>query len=142
MRLELENDDFTLNSLIELNVKKEKDKIGEIAQKAEKEKELEATYEKVASEWRKAIFETKQHKDAYFILGSTEEVNNLLEESMVTLSNVLGARFVDIIREQVEQLYRKLQYLENLLNEWQTFQRTWMYLENIFNGSDIAQKMG
>lgn len=31
MRLELENDDFTLNSLIELNVKKEKDKIGEIA---------------------------------------------------------------------------------------------------------------
>lgn len=59
MRLDLSNDDFTLNSLIELNVKQEKDKIGEIAQKAEKEKELEATYEKVAAEWRKAIFETK-----------------------------------------------------------------------------------
>lgn len=31
MRLDLNNDDFTLNSLIELNVKQEKDKIGEIA---------------------------------------------------------------------------------------------------------------
>ena len=59
MRLDLNDDDFTLRSLIELNVKKEKDKIGEIAQKAEKEKELEATYEKVASEWKKVEFETK-----------------------------------------------------------------------------------
>lgn len=61
---------------------------------------------------------------------------------MVTLSNVLGARFVDIIREDVEALFKKLQYIENLLNEWQTFQRTWIYLENIMNGSDIAQKLG
>ena len=66
----------------------------------------------------------------------------LLEESMVTLSNVLGARFVDIIRGEVDAFYKKLQYLENLLEEWGTFQRTWMYLENIFNSSDIASKMG
>ena len=108
MRLELENDDFTLQSLIDLNVKQEKDKIGEIAQKADKERELEATYEKVHSEWKKCCFEVKPLKDAYFILGSTEDVNNLLEESMVTLSNILGARFVDIIRSDVDTLYKKL----------------------------------
>ena len=37
---------------------------------------------------------------------------------MVTLSNVLGARFVDKIKREVEELYKKLQYLENLLLEW------------------------
>lgn len=107
-----------------------------------KEKELEASYEKVYAEWKRASFETKSHKDSYYILGSTEDINNLLEESMVTLSNILGARFVDIIRPEVESLYKKLNYIENLMNEWQNFQRTWMYLENIFNGSDIASKMG
>ena len=41
MKLDLSNEYFTLNSLIELNVKKDKDKIGEIAMKADKERELE-----------------------------------------------------------------------------------------------------
>ena len=142
MTLDLSNDAFTLDSLIQLNVKQEKDKLGEIALKANKERELSAQFEKVVNDWKKQIFETKSHKDNYFILGSLDEVNNLLEESMVTLSNVLGARFVDIIRNEVEAFYKKLQYIENLLNEWTTFQRTWMYLENIFNGSDIASKLG
>lgn len=37
---DLNSEDFTLNSLIELNVKKDKDKIGDIALKANKEREL------------------------------------------------------------------------------------------------------
>lgn len=66
----------------------------------------------------------------------------MLEESMVTLSNILSARFVDNIRSDVEVFYRKMQYLENLIAEWQVCQKSWMYLENIFNGSDIAKTMG
>jgi hypothetical protein len=41
MELDLNSDTFTLSSLIELNVKKDKDKYSEIALKANKEKELE-----------------------------------------------------------------------------------------------------
>lgn len=67
---------------------------------------------------------------------------NLLEESMVTLSNVLSARFVDNIRADVEVFYKKMQFIENLFAEWQVCQKSWMYLENIFNGSDIARTMG
>ncbi len=108
LRLELDNEDFTLQSLIDLNVKKDKDKIGEIALKAEKEKELQGIYEKVHNEYRKTEFVTTMHKDPYYILGSLDDVNTMLEDSMVSLSNVLGARFVDIIREQVEDLFKKL----------------------------------
>ena len=61
---------------------------------------------------------------------------------MVALSNVLGARFVDVIRADVESFYKKLQIIESLFEEWQTCQRTWMYLENIFSGSDLASKLG
>jgi dynein heavy chain, axonemal len=55
---------------------------------------------------------------------------------------MLSMRFVDRVRAESETLYKKLQYFENLLNEWLNFQRTWMYLENIFNSADIALKMG
>lgn len=59
MVLDLNNDEFTLQSLIDLNVKKEKDKLGEIALKANKERELAATFEKIHAEWKKISFETK-----------------------------------------------------------------------------------
>ena len=58
-RLDLNNEYFTLNSLIEHNVKKDKDKIGEIAMKADKEKELEQIFEKVTTDWKKAEFTVK-----------------------------------------------------------------------------------
>ena len=40
-----------------------KGKLEEIALKANQEKDLEQQYEKITSEWRKATFDTKQHKD-------------------------------------------------------------------------------
>lgn len=85
IKLDLENDEFTLSSLMELNVKKDKDKLGEIALKANKESELESTFKKVEAEWKKSEIETKEHKNIYRILGKNEDLNNLLEESMVSL---------------------------------------------------------
>jgi len=55
---------------------------------------------------------------------------------------MLSNRFIaDTIKNNTEILYKKLQFLENLLNEWFSFQRSWMYLENIFTSADIASKM-
>ena len=118
IKLDLQNDEFTLKSLMELNVKKDKDKLGEIALKANKEQELEDSFKRIQDLWRRCSIEVKPHKDNYYIIGGNEELNALLEESMVTLSNILGARFVDNIRADVETYYKKLQYIENLLNEW------------------------
>lgn len=118
MVLDLQSDDFTLQSLIDLNVKKDKDRLGEIALKANKEQELEDTLRKIQDQWKRCSVEVKPHKDAYFIIGANEELMTLLEESMVTLSNVLSARFVDHIRAEVEVFYKKMQYMENLFAEW------------------------
>ncbi len=39
-------------------------------------------------------------------------------------------------------LYKRLQYLDNLLAEWMQLQRQWLYLENIFSSADISAKLG
>jgi dynein heavy chain len=36
---------------------------------------------------------------------------------------------------------KKLVYLQYLIDEWLNFQRTWMYLENIFNAEDIIKQL-
>ena len=126
-----------------MNVKSEKERIGEVAMKASKEAELEATFRKIEGDWKQAKLEVAPYKDYkdYFIVSSTEEINELLEDSLVTLSNVLAARFVDNIRFEVDRFYRKLTYLETLLDEWLTCQKSWMYLETIFNSPDIQKSL-
>lgn len=69
-------------------------------------------------------------------------VSSSLEESLMQLHKMLANRFIERVRPESETLYRKLQYLENLFVEWMAFQRSWIYLENIFNSADIANKLG
>lgn len=108
MRIDLQDENFTLNSLIELNVLEHKDKIEEISLKAHQEKDLEKQIEKLISDWKKVVFETKQHKDQYYIIVPNEQLNSFLEESLQQLSKMLSMRFVDRVRAESEILYKKL----------------------------------
>jgi dynein heavy chain len=53
----------------------------------------------------------------------------------------LGSKHVNEIREQVELWEKKLSYVQDCLDEWLIFQKTWMYLENIFNAEDIQKQL-
>jgi dynein heavy chain len=50
---------------------------------------------------------------------------------------MLGTRFVSEIRSTVEEWEKKLVLISEILDEWLTCQRQWIYLENIFNADDI-----
>jgi len=141
--LDLEDDSFTLQSLIDLNVKDQKDEIGEIVLQANKEHEHLQTFTKQQEIWKRLAFDVLEHGGTYILSGtSVEEVNAQLEESMVTLSNTLGAKYVDFIEKEVRSFYKDLQVVETLIQEWTYCQRNWMYLYNIFQSSDIQKTIG
>jgi len=96
------------------------EEIAEISLKATKELELEKLFEKVKEDWKTVKFDINPYKDSkdYYIISSTEEVDEVLEESLVALSTILTSRFADRIRKVVENFNKKLSYLEELLDEW------------------------
>jgi len=61
----------------------------------------------------------------YYILDKNEDLFALLEESMANISNILGSRYCNFVKDdvnikgQVTAFYAKLQYFESLLEEWQ-----------------------
>lgn len=59
----------------------------------------------------------------------------------MTVSTMMGSKFVTEIKASVEQMEKKLVYLAYLIDEWLKFQRQWMYLENIFNAEDIIKQL-
>lgn len=59
----------------------------------------------------------------------------------MTVSTMMGSKFVQEIKGSVETMEKKLVYLAYVIDEWLTFQRQWMYLENIFNAEDIIKQL-
>ena len=75
-------------------------------------------------------------KDRY-IVGTIEDITTQLEDHQVTISTMLGSKYVLEIRDKVEEWEKKLSYISDCIDEWLKCQRQWMYLENIFNAEDI-----
>ena len=145
MKATAEEDDigFTLGSLMEKNIKKFSAEINTIATTAKAESGLETMLDKLVKIWKKLEFEIfpyKQRKNMW-IIGGTDEVLTCLDDSMVTVSTLLGSRYVKPIQPQVEDWYSKLTKFNETLTAWNSLQRNWAYLENIFNGPDIAKQL-
>jgi dynein heavy chain len=62
-----------------------------------------------------------------------------LEDDAMSVGTMMGSKFVAAIREDVEEMEQKLKYIDIVIAEWTTFQRSWMYLENIFSADDIRE---
>lgn len=82
-----------------MDIKQHKEEIGEIQIKAIRESELSEAFKKVNDEWKQMPIELVRPKDRddYWILEgqNIEEVRELLEDTMVRISNIQNAKYVD-----------------------------------------------
>ena len=98
------DESFTLGDLVKRHVTDFHEEITTIATSAQQEAVLEGMMDKVEGIWREAIFEVKSYKESkdMFMLGDTSEVSANLDDCLVTISTILGSRYVAGIREYVE----------------------------------------
>lgn len=75
-----------------------------------------------------------------YILGNNEDMITRLDDTLLTLSNILASRFVEGIRPRVETQVRMFRHLQELLDEWAIHQTNYIYLEPIL--STNASQMG
>jgi hypothetical protein len=76
-----------------------------------------------------------------FILGSTEAISALLDDTRATVLTLKSARCNDHIRSRVEEWDRRLGLFVAALDQWRAVQRGWLYLEHIFGGPDLQRQM-
>ena len=117
--------------------------IQEVAGMAKGEADLSRQMEGVKERWSVREFTVVPYRDTKdkFILKEVEEVISDLEDDIMTVSGMMGSRYVTEIRAEVEEWEKKLGYISDLIDEWLTFQRQWMYLENIFSAEDIQTQL-
>eukprot|EP00762_Andalucia_godoyi_P000666 ANDGO_05308.mRNA.1 Dynein-1-beta heavy chain len=135
--------DFSLELLFSYGVIEHREIISEVSAVASGEYSLEATLNKIREGWDVTEFLVKNHREQkdIFIIGAVDEVMQLLEDNQVTLQTMMASRFVVGIKESVEEWESKLRLLQEVLDEWLTCQRNWMYLEFIFSSEDIQRQL-
>ena len=95
---------ITLALLEKNNVFAQKDLIGEVSATASGEFSLEQSLDKVISiwsDWNMPIQSHRNQKDLW-ILGDVSEIIVQLEDHCVTISTMMGSRFIFGIKEKVE----------------------------------------
>ncbi|XP_063314781.1 dynein axonemal heavy chain 6 [Pelobates fuscus] len=143
MNKTLTNIELSLEKLIEMNVFEYTQEIQDISGQASGEASLEAILKKVEDAWKVAEFVTLRHRDSkdVFILGGTDDIQVLLDDSIINISTVASSRYIGPIRPRVEELQRQLSLFNQTLEEWLTCQRNWLYLESIFSAPDIPRQL-
>eukprot|EP00947_MAST-08B_sp_MAST-8B-sp1_P004635 g4635.t1 len=140
---ELINDDeLTLQAMVELDIMQHFDKIEEVTVVANKEFNLQKNLQAMQDEWTETAFVCVAYKETgTFVVGGTDDIIMLLDDQIVKAQTMLSSPYIKPVKKECKEFERKLTYVQSLVDEWLAVQRGWMYLEPIFSSPDIMRQM-
>jgi len=77
----------------------------------------------VIQRWEEINFTVVSYRDSKerFIIAEVEDLITLLEDDTMTVSTMMGSKFVAEIRDKVESWEKRLGYLADVIDEWLKF---------------------
>ena len=135
-------DDFTLGKVTEIGLHNHDEFIGEMSTNATKELAIEKTLEGIEETWRALDMDMvpfREGKEIYK-LRSTDDVFAALEDNIVTLSTMKASKYFVVFETPINAWEQKLGLVSEVVEIVQKVQMSWMYLENIFVGSEDIRK--
>ncbi|CCW70167.1 unnamed protein product [Phytomonas sp. Hart1] len=93
--------------------------------------------------WDAILINLKPYKnrEGVFILSDLDDIIQQLDDHQIELQTIMASRFAASIRGKVETWIDNLRLVSNVLDEWITLQKNWMYLEFIFSSDDIKEQL-
>lgn len=135
---------FTFQFLVDHGIMKDVERVEEISAFASGEATINSALNDISNYWmNEGLFTVLNYRDSKdrFIIGDVEDTIAQLEDNQMSIQTMMGSKYVAEIRAKVEEWEKHLGYISDVIDEWLTFQRQWMYLENIFNAEDIQKQL-
>ncbi|KAJ8934454.1 hypothetical protein NQ314_013328 [Rhamnusium bicolor] len=136
---------FTLDNMFSMELHRYQDMAEEIINNAIKELSIEKGVKEIAEVWGAISFILFKHmkgiEDRGFIVGPTDEIMQVLDDNSMNLQSMAGSQFVGPFLPQVQKWEKSLANIGEVIDEWLSVQRKWLYLEGIFVGGDIRAQL-
>ncbi|XP_077995609.1 dynein axonemal heavy chain 10-like isoform X2 [Glandiceps talaboti] len=136
---------LTLEKLFEMELHNYAETIAGIVTSASKELSIEKGIKEVQDTWDAMKFQVQKYmkgtQERGFILGSVDEVLQILDDNAMNLQSMSASRFIGPFLTNVQNWEKSLSLIAEVLEIWMVVQRKWMYLESIFIGGDIRSQL-
>ena len=136
------DESFTFQKCLDMKLPDRIDLITKIGEVAGKEFAIEQALNKMEGEWKTVNLEIIAYKNTgTYIMRSADEVSQLLDDHIVMTQAMSFSPFKKPFEGRIATWESKLQITQDVLEEWLTCQKSWLYLEPIFSSDDIARQL-
>ncbi|XP_060621830.2 dynein axonemal heavy chain 1 [Anolis sagrei] len=133
---------LTFARCLDMKLQDHIESISKVAEIAGKEYSIEHALDKMEHEWESILFNLIPYKATEtFILKSPDEASQLLDDHIVMTQSMSFSPFKKPFEDRINTWENKLKMTQDVLEEWLTCQRSWLYLEPIFSSEDINRQL-
>ncbi|EQC29095.1 hypothetical protein SDRG_13255 [Saprolegnia diclina VS20] len=139
--LELD-ESFTLNSIFRLNLLDQIDDIVKVAEAAGREYQIEAALNAMKTQWETIDLQILSYRETgTYIIKGVDEIQVVLDEHITLTQAMMFSSFKGPFEERITEWNITLQLISEILEEWLAVQRSWLYLQPIFESPDINKQL-
>ncbi|CAG5113648.1 Oidioi.mRNA.OKI2018_I69.chr2.g7738.t1.cds [Oikopleura dioica] len=134
--------ELTFQKCLDMKLDTYTEQINKVSEVAAKEYAIETALDKMEEQWRPILFEVLDYKDTgTYIIKSPDEASQLLDDHIVMTQSMNFSPFKKPFEERIQKWELTLRTTQDVLDEWLTCQRSWLYLEPIFSSDDINRQL-
>ena len=134
--------ELTLQGFLDLDLGRWNEQITEIANVAAQEYNIESSLDQMDAELQTQQFITTEFRDTkQYILSQVNDIISLIDDQLVTTQTLLTSPFVQPVKKRATEKLAFLKHCHDTLDAWVECQRGWLYLQPIFTGTSIQQKL-
>jgi len=137
-------EDFTLTRVLDLGLADHHEAITKIGERAGKEYQIEVALSKMKKAWEAVTLVTDSYRETgtSILTGTTiEEVLTLLDEHVNMTSAMAFSAFKKHFEDEIKEWTDTLNMAGEVIDEWIKVQRSWLYLQPIFDSPDIQKQL-
>lgn len=142
-KIEPQDENFTLQSLIDLDVNQYQDEIVAISRRATGETKLKTDLKNLDTLWKEMKLKLNPYKerDNVWTLAEIDDLYNNLDEWLAQINMIRGNQYKAVVENEAEALRKSLITMNTVVEELVTLMKSWIYLENIFSSQEIRKTL-
>jgi dynein heavy chain len=138
----LVDENFTLKTAFDLNIEQHEAAVCKIGGGAGKEFQIEEKLDDMEEEWKSIDLDMFSYRDTgTYVLKGFDELIAVLDEQITMTQAMQFSAFKAVFEERIDNWNTKLNTVSDVLEEWMKLQRSWMYLQPIFDSDDIMKQL-
>ena len=136
------DENFTLKSAFDLDIEAHEAAVCKIGGGAGKEFQIEEKLDDMEKEWESIDLDMFAYRDTgTYVLKGFDELIAILDEQITMTQAMQFSAFKAVFAERIDEWNTKLSTISDVLEEWMNLQRSWMYLQPIFDSDDIMKQL-